>query len=171
VVATTGTGIVLTARIVYGMASYRVLPEFLSNVSRRFATPVAASVIVGILMIALSAIYYVVTSVESAFTDIVSVTGLLFAIFYILTALATVTYYRNRVFRGIGDFLLLGILPVAAAGFLGWVFVRSLQLAPWTQRWSLIGIVGVGILLMFVARFGLRSPFFGTRLESEPRES
>ena len=33
VVATTGTGIVLTARIVYGMASYRVLPEFLANVS------------------------------------------------------------------------------------------------------------------------------------------
>jgi amino acid transporter len=171
VVATTGTGIVLTARIVYGMASYRVLPEFLSNVSRRFSTPIAASVIVGILMIALSAVYYLVTSVESAFTDIVSVTGLLFAIFYILTALATVTYYRNRVFRGIGDFLLLGILPVVAAGFLGWVFVRSLQLAPWTQRWSLIGIVGVGIMLMFIARFGLRSPFFGTRLESEPRES
>ena len=31
VIATTGTGIVLSARIVYGMASYRVLPEFLSN--------------------------------------------------------------------------------------------------------------------------------------------
>jgi hypothetical protein len=29
----------LTVRIVDGMASYRVLPAFLSNVSRRFATP------------------------------------------------------------------------------------------------------------------------------------
>jgi Amino acid permease len=44
VIATTGTGIVLTARIIYGMASYRVLPEFLSNVSRRYATPVPASI-------------------------------------------------------------------------------------------------------------------------------
>ena len=35
VIATTGTGIVLSARIVYGMASYRALPEFLANVSRR----------------------------------------------------------------------------------------------------------------------------------------
>ncbi len=34
VIATTGTGIVLSSRIVYGMASYRVLPGFLANVSR-----------------------------------------------------------------------------------------------------------------------------------------
>src|SRR6267154_754012 len=33
VIATTGTGIVLSSRIVYGMASYRALPGFLSNVS------------------------------------------------------------------------------------------------------------------------------------------
>ena len=31
VIATTGTGIVLSARIVYGMASYRALPEFLGQ--------------------------------------------------------------------------------------------------------------------------------------------
>jgi amino acid transporter len=57
VIATTGTGIVLSARIIYGMASYRALPEFLANVSRRFATPVAASVIAGALIIGLSVVY------------------------------------------------------------------------------------------------------------------
>lgn len=169
VIATTGTGIVLTARIVYGMASYRVLPSFLSNVSRRFSTPVAASVVVGLLMIALSAIYYLVTSVSAAFTDIVNVVGLLFAIFYVLTALATVTYYRHRL-GNFKDLITVGILPVLAAGVLGWMFVKEVQLEPWTQRWSLIGIVGVGIVLMFVARFGLRSPFFKIKLESEPRQ-
>ena len=40
--------IVPTARIVYGMASYRALPAFPGNVSRRFSTPVAASVLVGL---------------------------------------------------------------------------------------------------------------------------
>ena len=39
----TGTGIVLTARLVYGMASYRALPETLARVSVRLRTPVAAS--------------------------------------------------------------------------------------------------------------------------------
>jgi amino acid transporter len=61
VIATTGTGIVLGSRIVYGMASYRALPEFLSNVSRRYATPAAASILVGLLIVALSVIYYLAT--------------------------------------------------------------------------------------------------------------
>src|ERR1022692_1946438 len=96
VIAPTGTGIVLTARIVYGMASYRALPEFLANVSRRFATPVAASVIVGLVIVGLSWVYLLTTSVQNAFNDVVAVTGLLFAIFYILTALATIVYYRSE---------------------------------------------------------------------------
>ncbi len=54
VIATTGTGIVLSARIVYGMASYRALPGFLGNVSRRYATPAIASAVVGVLLIAIS---------------------------------------------------------------------------------------------------------------------
>ena len=98
VIATTGTGIVLSSRIVYGMASYRTLPEFLANVSRRFATPVAASIVVGILLIALTWVYLLATSVQNAFNDVIAVTGQLFAIFYIMTALAMMVYYRRRVF-------------------------------------------------------------------------
>ncbi|HUY45889.1 MAG TPA: APC family permease [Streptosporangiaceae bacterium] len=167
VVATTGTGIVLTARIVYGMASYRVLPEFLANVSRRFSTPVAASVIVGVLIIGLTWIYLLTTSVQNAFDDVVAVTGLLFAVFYILTALATIVYYRRRVLTSAWDGLVLGLLPIAAAGFLGWVVVRSLQSAPTPQIWSLVGIVAVGLVLMLAARFILRSPFFQIQRESD----
>ncbi|MFI5067227.1 MAG: APC family permease, partial [Streptosporangiales bacterium] len=167
VIATTGTGIVLTARIVYGMASYRALPEFLSNVSRRFATPAGASIIVGLVIVGLSWVYLLTTPVQNAFSDVVAVTGLLFAIFYILTALATIVYYRRRVFTSAWDALILGILPVAAAGFLAWIVVKSLQAAPSTQIWSLAGIVGLGLILMLSARFVLRSPFFQTQRESD----
>jgi hypothetical protein len=120
--------------------------------------------------VALNAVYFLATSVQGAFTDVIAVAGLLFTVFYILTALATVTYYRRRlgIFK---DLITVGILPVAAAGFLGWIFVRSVELAPWTQRWSLIGILGAGILLMLIGRFGLRSSFFKIRLESEPKQS
>ena len=149
VIATTGTGIVLGARIVYGMASYRVLPQFLGTVSRRYATPVASSIIVGLLIVILSAVYFLVTSVQNAFFDVIDVTGLLFSIFYILTALAAMVYYRRRVVSGALDFVAVGLLPLGAAGFLGWIFVRSLAEAPWTQRWSFIGIVIAGLVLMF----------------------
>jgi amino acid transporter len=171
VIATTGTGIVLSARIAYGMASYRALPGFLSYVSRRFATPLPASLIAGVLLIALTWVYLLATSVQNAFNDVIDVTGLLFAIFYVLTALATIVYYRRRVISSFWDLLILGVLPLGAAGFLGWMFVKSLQTAPWSQRWSLIGIIVAGVVLMYSARFILRSPFFQIRRESYTRDA
>jgi amino acid transporter len=167
VIATTGTGILLGARIVYGMASYRALPGFLSNVSRRFHTPVAASVIMGVLLIGLTWLYLLATSVQDAFSDAISVTGLLFSIFYILTALAAVVYYRRRVLSSAWNFLILGALPLAAAGFLGWVLTLSLQAAQPLQIRSMIGIIAAGLILMLAARFILRSPFFQIQRESD----
>jgi amino acid transporter len=167
VIATTGTGIVLSARIVYGMASYRALPEFLSNVSRRFSTPVAASIIVGLLIVVLSVIYFLATSVQNAFTNVIDVTGLLFSIFYILTAVTMIVYYRRRVVRSLWDALILGVLPLGAAVFLGWVFVKSVMLAPSEQVWSLAGIVLTGLVAMAGARVFLRSAFFRIPRESD----
>src|ERR1700761_2468911 len=167
VIATTGTGIVLSARIVYGMASYRVLPQFLANVSRRFATPVAASVIVGVLIIVLSTVYYLATSVRNAFTDVIDVTGLLFSIFYILTALATVVYYRRRLASSVWNAIVLGLLPLAAAGFLAWILGKSLLSAPAAELWSLAGIILAGLVMMIIARTVLESSFFRLPREAE----
>jgi APA family basic amino acid/polyamine antiporter len=170
VIATTGTGIVLTARIVYGMARSRVLPPFLGTVSSRFATPVAASIIVGLLLIGITWVYILATSVQNAFSDVVDVTGLLFAIFYILTALTAIVYYRHRVLASFRDMLILGILPLAAAGFLGWILVKSLLAAPAAQIWSLVGIIAAGLVMMAYARLVLRSEFFQIQRESGARQ-
>lgn len=169
VTASTNCGIVLTARMIYGMASHRVLPPFLANVSRRFATPVAASVAVGVVLIAVTWLYLLTTSVAGAFDNVIAVTGLLYATFYILTAMAAIAYYRRRIFSGAWNAITLGILPVAAAGFLGWVLVQSLRTAPPLQIWSLAGIVAGGAILMLCARLILRAPFFQLRRETEPR--
>jgi amino acid transporter len=171
VIATTGTGIVLSARITYGMASYRALPTILSDVSRRWSTPAVASTIAGLLIIVLSAVYFLVTSVQNAFDDVINVTGLLFSVFYILTALAAVTYYRRRVTSSAGSFIAVGVLPLAAAGFLGWILVKSLIAAPNAQLWSVLGILAAGILLMLNGRFALRSAFFGISREQAPAQS
>jgi amino acid transporter len=165
-IASTGAGIVITARIVYGMAVRRVLPGFLSTVSRRYHTPVAATVVVGVFVIAITWIYLLATSVQNAFTDIVDATGLLFSAFYILTALATIVYYRRRIMARPWDLVSLGVLPLAASGFLGWIIVKSMLKAPAAQNWPLLGIVVVGLILMVAARFGLRSPFFEIQRES-----
>jgi amino acid transporter len=168
VIATTGTGIVVGARIVYGMASYRALPEFLSSVPRRFHTPAAASIVFGLVVVAAAWVYLIATSVQNAFTYVVDLTGLLFAIFYVLTALASMVYYRRRVFSNVRDALVLGLLPLASAGFLVWMVEKSLSAAPAAENFSLLGIVVAGLLLMLVARFGLKSWFFQIQRESDP---
>ena len=165
-IASTGAGIVITARIVYGMARQRVLPPALAAVSPRFSTPVPASLLVGLFVIAITWVYLLATSVQTAFTDVVNATGLLFSAFYILTALATIAYYRRRIMARPWDLVWLGVLPLAAAGFLAWIIVKSMMKVGAPENWAILGIVGVGVILMFVARFGLRSPFFGI-----PRES
>lgn len=66
--------------------------------------------------------------------------------------------------------MLVGILPLAAAVFLAWLLIKSLLAAPAPQLWSVLGIVVVGVVLMLVARFGLRSPFFQIERESATGE-
>ena len=167
VIATTGVGIVLGARIIYGMANHRVLPLFLGNVNRRFATPVAASLVVGLTLLGLTWAYLLSTSLATAFNDAIAITALLYAAFYIFTALAAVIYYWRRVFSSVLDAVTLGVLPLGAAGFLGWILVKSLQVAPTPQLWTLVAIIGVGIVLMLVARLVLRPQFFHLKRETE----
>jgi len=167
VIAATGTGIVLGARILYGMAGQRVLPAFIGNVSPKYSPPIVASVVCGVFLIAITWIYLLATSVQNAFNDVLDVSAILYAAFYVLTALAAMTYYRRRIMSSAMNLVTLGILPLAAVVFLVWMGVRNLQInLSAASRWSLVAVVGVGLLLMLIARYGLRSPFF-----SIPRES
>jgi amino acid transporter len=166
VIASTGVSIVILARMLYGMANHRVLPAILGDVSPRFATPAVASIVIGVILIAVTWVYLLSSSLANAFTSLIDVSGVLYASFYLLTALSAVVYYRRRIFSNAWDAVLVGILPVAAAGFLIWIVVKSFQNAPASQRWSLIGVTAAGVILMLVARFVLRSQFFQI-----PRES
>ena len=169
VIASTGVSIVILARMLYGMASHRVLPAILGDVSPRFATPAVASIVIGVILIAVTWVYLLSSSLANAFTSLIDVSGVLYASFYLLTALSAVVYYRRRIFSNAWDAVLIGILPVAAAGFLVWIVVKSFQNAPASQRWSLIGVTAAGVILMLVARFVLRSPFFRIHRESAAR--
>jgi amino acid transporter len=166
VIAATGVGIVLSARIAYGIASYRALPSALANVSQRFHTPVVATVVASVILLGLGWVYLLTTSVQSAFSYVLNNTGILYATFYCVTALSAMVYYRRRVMSSFGDALTLGILPLASVAFLGYVAVKSILSAPAAQNYSLLGFVVVGLILMLVARFGLRSPFFQIKRES-----
>jgi amino acid transporter len=167
-IASTGVGIVLGARIIYGMAGHRALPEFLGSVSRKYATPATSTIVFGLIVIALTWVYLLATSVQNAFTYVVNLSGIVFALFYVLTAVASLVYYRRRILAGPVNAVVLGLLPLLASVFLIWMSAKSLAAAPAPQQWSLAGIAVAGIILMLVARFVLRSPFFKIQRESDP---
>lgn len=168
VIASTGTGIVIIARLIYGMASHRTLPETLAIVSRKFSTPAVATVVIGVIVLLACWIYVLTTSVQDAFNDVISITGLLYAAFYVLTALATIVYFRRRVITNFMNAITLGILPVGAAGFLIWLVFKSLESTAAFENWTLIVIMAIGLLLMLIARFVLKSPFFRVKRENAP---
>ena len=64
-------------------------------------------------------------------------------------------------------------LSVEQAGFLGYILYRSISSA-WDsarpQVWSLVAVVGAGLVMLLIARFGLRSVFFRLPRESESLE-
>ena len=169
VIGGTGAGLVCMARMTYGMASYRTLPTVLSQLSPRFSTPAIATIVSGVILIAATWAYLLSSSLANVFTDVINTTGLLFGAFYVLTALAAIAYYRRRIVSDVRDMFLVGILPLGAAGFLCWILFRSLQTAPASERWSLAGIIAAGVILMFVARYVLRSSFFDNRREAAER--
>jgi amino acid transporter len=88
VIAATGVGIVLSARIAYGIASYRAPPIGLANVSPRFRTPALATIIASVLLLGLGCVYLLSTSVQSTFSYVLDNTGILYATFYCVTALS-----------------------------------------------------------------------------------
>ena len=171
VIASTGVAVVVIARMIYGMASHRVLPPVLGNVNRRFSTPAIASIVVGVILIAATWAYLLSTGLANVFSDVIDITGLLYAAFYILTGLAAIVYYRRRVLSNAWDALLVGLLPLGSCAFLVWIIWKSLASAPASQVWSIVGIVAAGVILMLIARFVLRSTFFQIPLESASKEA
>src|SRR4029077_19207143 len=98
VTAATGTGIVLTSRIVYGMASHRTLPPVLGSVSPRDRPPRATSDVVSFLIIAAIWVSTLATSAQTILGYVVSLAGIMAGAFFIFTAGGTPAYYRRRIF-------------------------------------------------------------------------
>jgi amino acid transporter len=168
VIAGTGTGFVVLGRIGFGMASTGALPASLGNLNPRFHTPIAATVIPGVAFLIVTWVYLLVGSVAAAFAALVAGTGILFTAYYILTGVAMIAYYRRRVFSSVGGAFMDGVLPLAAAVFLGWIIYKTMQSNTANVNWTIIGIVGVGIVLMIVMRFtSSGAAYFATQREAD----
>jgi amino acid transporter len=115
-------------RVTFAMGSDGVLPRQFGKTDPRFRTPVLATVIIGVIA-SIGVWLYTLgsVSVQDSFTTVVSVDGLLFALYNTLTGIATAVYYRKLAVRSPWSLVQLAVFPLAAAGFPAYIVVRSVE--------------------------------------------
>jgi amino acid transporter len=167
------------ARTMLSMARDGALPPQFAKIHPRFQTPSVATLVFA----AVSLVYFLVMTLISATILIDSLTalGLLVALYYALTGLSCVVYFRRRLFDSWRDALMLGVAPLTGAIALIYVLGRTARdlyypaSSAGGTSWFGIGaplaiailIVLVGLVGMVVSR--LASPkFFDRGLEAAP---
>jgi len=175
--ASTQTTILPAARTSLSMARAEAFPQAFGEVSRRFFTPVFSTIAVGVLAV----VWYVPGKLisENFLFDSLTALGLMIAFYYALTGFACVVYYRREIPKTIRNFLFIGLGPAIGAVILTYIFVKALfnfsdPANSYTgQEWlgvappAVIGVgmLLVGVVLLFGWRLYKREPFFKRRPE------
>jgi len=172
ILGTTQAFLVGAARISFAMARDKLLPQVLGEISPRYRTPAKATVIFGITMIVATWAYVFLSSVAGAFDTVVSVVGIMFALFYAVTGFTTTWAFRAKVTSGLSNLISLGLVPMAGAVTLLAIALASIRQLEPPALFSLIGIIALSCVTMVIARFGPGAAFFRTRAQSAvPQEA
>jgi amino acid transporter len=156
-------------REAFAMGADGVLPRALARTHPRFRTPSLATVVIGGMAVIGTWIYILGSaSVQTSFDTIVSVDGLLFALFYACTGITMVAYFRRMATAGPRNAVSLLVIPFICTVFLLYVVWKSVPgLGGWTSGnlISLYVLLGIGAAIMIYVR-GARKPLYFTT----PRE-
>jgi amino acid transporter len=170
VVGATQTALISGARIAFSMGDDRTLPPALGRSHPTHRTPAIATLVFGGLALIVLWVYLKgSSSISASFDNVVSTVGLLFALFYAATGLSMAVYYRKLAVHGVGNFVSLAVVPIVSAAFLIWVVIKSVAgLGGWggTVLIYTYVMIAIGVLLLFAARFVLRSRYFQTPTEA-----
>jgi amino acid transporter len=107
------------------MARRAALPPRFASISPRHRTPDVSTWWVAAVGIA----WYVGVGLisENALYDSITGLSLLIALYYALTGVACVVYFRRRLTSSVRNFLLLGVGPLTGAAMLTWLLVLSVR--------------------------------------------
>jgi amino acid transporter len=168
--------IVSAGRISFAMGRDRTFPRWFGVVSEKYRTPWNATILFGVLNLVFLWVTTLFSSIGTALDNIVSTLGLMAAIFYLLTASASVWYYRRVIMSSAANFFLGGFLPALGAAFMLFVIVYTFSQGSLTgvEIAFGFGLAAVGLVLSFVSqRVGKSSSYsdpttsYGDRVEEE----
>ena len=114
------------ARTAFGMARARILPQVFGRINPRYLTPSAAFVIIGITVVAISALYAASSGVVTILANVTSTAGFLYTIVYVSVALTSIWAFRAQVMASVRGFLGMAVIPLIGTAVLMYAFVKSL---------------------------------------------
>jgi amino acid transporter len=183
--ACTQTTILPTARTTLSMAVYRAIPKTFAKIHPRYLTPTSSTIWMGVV----SALLYLAMNFYSAgglIADAVTAIGMMIAFYYGLTGFACTWYYRKELTGSVRDFLMRGLIPLLGglmlfAGLIltvvqDWKAVNSYVVwtMPFSPHWEIgwafllgVGVVLVGVILMYVTQHHMPAFFRGDTLNRE----
>jgi amino acid transporter len=153
------------SRIMFGMARDRTVPPALGTVNRRFLTPVAGLIVMGVIPIIALVLYLATASLEKTIVYIDSTGGLLFAGYYVVISLYSIWYYRSVLFRDAREFVMGLLLPLVGAATLVYVIIKSIPGTSGVVLILALVLFLIGIPLAFLSKAITKAPFFSTRRE------
>jgi amino acid transporter len=148
------------ARTAFGMARARILPQVFGRISPRYRTPSAAFIIIGITVVALSALYAASSGVVTILANVTSTAGFLYTIVYVSVALTAIWAFKAQVLASVRGFLIMGVVPLIGAAVLMYAFVKSLSSSAAGVIWPTVIVLAVVLALGFALQNRSRVPFF-----------
>ncbi len=160
--ATLQAAVIAAARVSFAMARDHVMPAVFRRVHPTTGSPVAATLAMSALNLALLALALATGDVGAALSNVVASLGLLSVLFYGLTAAAACWQGRRLLLRSVRDFVYGGLLPAMGALFMGVVAVESVRSGatpPVVLAYG-FGSVAIGFVVAVLIHYLGRGPFF-----------
>jgi amino acid transporter len=143
------TTILPATRTMLSMGSHRAAPPKLAQISPRQLTPDFSTWLFGIVSIAWYLLLVVISSNTStdAYNASIAAVGMAIALYYGISGVSCIVYYRGWLLRSVKNFVMVGLLPAFGALVLIYVFVKTI----WDARGADYGygtIFGLGTVMV-----------------------
>jgi amino acid transporter len=174
--ASTQTTILPTARTTLSMARFNAIPRVFGRIHPRYMTPDFSTIVMGAVSLLWTLV--IINLSGDVLADSLTAVGFQIAFYYGLTGFACAFYYRKQLFDSVKNFVMVGLVPFAGGAMMAAVFVKAMldKLDPASGQSGAIlgigapvaigvGLLGVGLVLMAIARFAYPT-FFARRAET-----
>jgi amino acid transporter len=158
-VATTQTTLLPSSRLTFSMARDGVFPKAFGHVHHAWKTPWVGTIISSLLATIVIVLTVTVDSVNNTFGNLILDIGVLVAVYYGVTGLASAWAFRKVLFSSVRLFLFAGLLPLAGGLFLFYIAYKVIT-DDVGSAVPILVCLGAGLPLLLLAAVTSRSGFF-----------